>query len=189
MRHLFARGMTKRNLGRGTFDVFPEQWRWPRPGNGIRNLRASLNNVLETRRADAMAVQSGAAPNWRRRIRRAILDPCRLAGCFSAGSIIHRVETVTEFVRLRQVGREREQATQALKSRADQMEAEIYERAQQVAEANRQLASLYRQIELLMVRAEDAADQRWEDGHKAIAPDDMLARQQLLVDHSRLEDP
>jgi signal transduction histidine kinase/ActR/RegA family two-component response regulator len=188
--------MTKREeiLGRGLFDVFPDN---PddAEATGVRNLRASLNNVLETRRADAMAVQKYSVQRpakdgggFEERYWSPLNSPVFNAGG-EVGYIIHRVEDVTEFIRLRQVGREREQAARALKSRADQMEAEIYERAQQVAEANRQLASLYRQIELLMVRADDVLSGGWEDEHMAIAPEEMLARVgQLLVDHSRLED-
>ena len=170
--------MTKREeiLGRGIFDVFPDN---PddTEATGVRNLRASLNNVLETRRADAMAVQKYSVQRpakdgggFEERYWSPLNSPVFNAGG-EVGYIIHRVEDVTEFIRLRQVGREREQAARALKSRADQMEAEIYERAQQVAEANRQLASLYRQIELLMVRADDVLSGGWEDGHTAIAPE------------------
>jgi signal transduction histidine kinase len=181
-------------LGRDIFDVFPDD---PADADatGVSNLRTSLNNVLETRRMDAMAVQKysvqrpasdggGFEERFWSPLNSPILDELG-----ELAYIIHRVEDVTEFIRLRQIGRDRERTAQALKSRADQMEAEIYERAQQVAEANRRLASLYRQIELLMVRADDVLSGGWEEGHKEIAPEDMLARiGQLLVDHNRLED-
>jgi len=54
--------------------------------------------------------------------------------------IIHRVEDVTEFVRLKTIGSE-------LGTRAEQMEAEVYLRAQEVAEANRHLAQLAARLE------------------------------------------
>ena len=64
--------------------------------------------------------------------------------------IIHRVEDVTEFVRLKQQGTEQTKLTEELRSRAEQMESEIYLRARELDDANRQLrraneelASLY----------------------------------------------
>src|SRR4029077_6434062 len=54
--------------------------------------------------------------------------------------IIHRVEDVTEFVRLKAMGSE-------VRTRAENMEAEVYLRAQEVAEANRHLAQLAAQLE------------------------------------------
>lgn len=53
--------------------------------------------------------------------------------------IIHRVEDVTEFVRLRQQRTDQERQTDELRLRAAAMEAEVFVRAQEVAEANRQL--------------------------------------------------
>ena len=137
--------MTKREeiLGRGIFDVFPDN---PddAQATGVRNLRVSLNNVLETRRADAMAVQKYAVQRpaiggggFEERYWSPLNWPVLSAGG-ELVYIIHRVEDVTEFVRLRERLVEREATRSG--SWADQMEAEIYERAQQVAEANRQLA-------------------------------------------------
>src|SRR5919109_469322 len=50
--------MTKREaiLGRGLFDVFPDNPDDP-DATGVRNLRASLERVLQHRAPDAMAVQ------------------------------------------------------------------------------------------------------------------------------------
>jgi hypothetical protein len=43
--------------------------------------------------------------------------------------IIHRVEDVTEFVALKEAGRQREKLAHVLEARAEQMEAEVYRRA------------------------------------------------------------
>src|SRR5688572_15605683 len=53
-----AATMTERSgiLGRGLFEVFPDNPEDPQ-ATGVANLRASLERVLELRRADAMAVQ------------------------------------------------------------------------------------------------------------------------------------
>src|SRR5947207_2258670 len=50
--------MTRREdiVGRGIFDVFPDNPNDP-GATGVRNLRASLERVLQTRASDAMAVQ------------------------------------------------------------------------------------------------------------------------------------
>jgi light-regulated signal transduction histidine kinase (bacteriophytochrome) len=53
--------------------------------------------------------------------------------------IIHRVEDVTEFIRLKHQDTEQSRLTQELRTRAGQMEAEVVLRAQEVQEANRQL--------------------------------------------------
>jgi len=44
-------------VGRGIFVVFPGNPDDPR-GTGVRNLRVSLNAVLQTKQADVMAIQS-----------------------------------------------------------------------------------------------------------------------------------
>jgi len=51
--------------------------------------------------------------------------------------IIYRVEDVTEFVPLKQLGTEQEKLTEEFRVRAQRMEAEIYDREKQLEEANR----------------------------------------------------
>jgi signal transduction histidine kinase len=128
-------------LGRHIFDVFPDN-----PDDamatGVRNLRASLERVRRTGVADAMAVQkydirrpAHEGGGFEERYWSPVNSPV-----FNGGSkvnfIIHRVEDVTEFVRLKQ--RETEQTRQhaELQDRAQRMEAEIFLRAQQLQEAN-----------------------------------------------------
>jgi signal transduction histidine kinase/response regulator RpfG family c-di-GMP phosphodiesterase len=53
--------------------------------------------------------------------------------------IIHRVEDVTEFIRLKQRGMEQEKLADAMRLRGEQMEAEIFLRAQELQETNRKL--------------------------------------------------
>jgi signal transduction histidine kinase len=194
-------------LGRGLFEVFPDNPDDPL-ATGVNNLRASLDRVLKTHKPDAMAVQKydvrrpeSEGGSFEERYWSPFNSPVfdRIGAVIY---IIHRVEDVTEFIHLKQHGREREKLAQALQDRAEKMEAEIYERAQQVAEANRQLtrandelARLYRQIAMLMERADDelrvkegAADD-WDKSREPIAPEDMLARVgQLIVGHKNLEE-
>lgn len=146
--------MTERDevLGRSIFAVFPDNPDDP-TATGERNVRESLERVVRHRVPDAMAVQKYD-------VRR----PDSLGGAFEErywspinspvlGSandllyIIHRVEDVTEFVRLKERETEQEKATETLRTRGGQMEAEIFRRAQEVHEANRQLREMQTELE------------------------------------------
>ncbi len=131
-------------LGRGLFDVFPDN-----PDDltatGVSNLRASLERVILHHLPDTMAVQKydirrpeseggGFEVRYWSPINTPVLDA---TGKLSY--IIHRVEDVSEFVRLRHQEAELSQLTETLRSKAAQMEAEVYVRAQEVQAANKQL--------------------------------------------------
>src|SRR5262249_25671247 len=60
--------------------------------------------------------------------------------------IIHRVEDVTEFVRLKQAAAEGARRTEVLESRAQQMETEIYQRAQEIQDANEKLRRMNEEL-------------------------------------------
>ena len=94
-------------LGKVIFDVFPDNPNDP-SAEGVRNLRASLQRVLQTLNPDPMLVQKYDIPR-----------PEQLGGGFEERYwsplncpvidkkgellyIIHRVEDVTEFVRIKQ---------------------------------------------------------------------------------------
>ena len=136
--------MTRRDkiVGRGIFEVFPDNPADP-AATGVRNLRASLARVLRSGQADAMAVQKYDIPrpqgggfeerHW---------SPVNLPVIGADGKIayiIHRVEDVTGFLQLERAGDEQKRVTEELLTRAEQMGAEIYRRAQQLQEANDKL--------------------------------------------------
>ena len=138
--------MTRREdlLGRGLFEAFPDN---PddAEASGMRHLHASLQRVLSTGRGDAMALQKydvrrpvaeggGFEARYWSPFNSPVLD-----GQGAVAWIIHRVEDVTEFVRLKQAGAEQTRRTEELLSRSEAMEAEIYARAQQVAQFNDRL--------------------------------------------------
>ena len=146
--------MTRREeiLGRNIFDVFPDNPNDP-DATGVANLRASLDRVVRHRRPDAMAVQKYD-------IRR----PEAEGGGFEVrhwspenspvldrngdlNYIIHRVEDVTDFIRLKEQEQASHQLTDELMSRAGAMEAEIYRRAQEIQEANARLRELHADLE------------------------------------------
>jgi len=138
--------MTRRAdiLGRGIFDVFPDNPE-DTQASGVRNLRASLLRVRDGGRADTMAVQKydirrpeaeggGFEERYWSPVNSPVFDrDSKLA------YIIHRVEDVTHFIQLKQQGAEQGRATEELRTRTEQMEAEIFQRAQQLQEVNRQL--------------------------------------------------
>jgi signal transduction histidine kinase/ActR/RegA family two-component response regulator len=124
--------MTRREdiVGRGIFDVFPDNPDDPE-ATGVANLRASLERVRRGRAADTMAVQKydirrpdeegGGFEEryWSPRNSPVFDEDGRLR------YIVHRVEDVTEFVRLQKL-----ESEHAL---------EIVQRSQELARANEQL--------------------------------------------------
>ena len=138
--------MTKREeiLGRRIFDVFPDN---PddRSATGVQNLKASLESVLQNRMADTMAVQKydirrpeSEGGGFEEKYWSLINSPI-FGENEEIAYIIHRAEDVTEFVRLKQLGIEQHKLTEELQARTQQMEAEIFLRAQELQDVNRQL--------------------------------------------------
>jgi signal transduction histidine kinase len=124
--------MTKREeiLHRGIFEVFPDNPNDPN-ADGVRNLRASLNRVRDQLAPDAMAVQKydirrpeAEGGGYEERFWSPLNAPV-LDADGKLIYIIHRVEDVTEFIRLKQ--------------RGEHLEAEVFARAKEIQESNRQL--------------------------------------------------
>jgi len=146
--------MTKREeiVGRGLFEVFPDNPDDP-AATGVRNLRTSLDRVRERRAPDTMAVQKydirrpeSAGGGFEERY----WSPTNVPVFDARGKlmyIIHHVEDVTEFVRLKRLDGERHRLTAELRSRAEKMEAEVYARAQEVAETSRLLEQANAELE------------------------------------------
>src|SRR5579862_8266903 len=138
--------MTKREeiLGRWIFEVFPDNPDDP-SATGVSNLRKSLERVLREKVSDTMALQKydirkpeSEGGGFEERYWSPVNSPV-----FGTGQeiayIIHRVEDVTEFVRLKQQGAKQERLTEDLRIRAEHMETEVFLRATEVREANIQL--------------------------------------------------
>ena len=141
-----------RILGRSIFDVFPDN---PddQGATGVRNLRESLERVIQSGAPDAMAVQKydirrpeSEGGGFEERF----WSPVNYPVPGPSGEviyIIHRVEDVTEFVYLKRREKERDKITEELRSRGAQMESEIFARAQEIQEANRQLREVKIKLE------------------------------------------
>jgi signal transduction histidine kinase/ActR/RegA family two-component response regulator len=140
-------------VGRHLFDAFPDNPNDP-GATGVANLRASLQRVLARREYDAMAVQKydirrpeseggGFDERFWSPANYPVIDAKS-----ELAFIIHRVEDVTEFVRLKEHERAQERLAEELKTRAGMMEAEVYRRAQEIQEANRSLRVLQAELEM-----------------------------------------
>jgi len=160
--------MTKREdiLGRGVFDVFPDNPNDP-SATGVRNLRTSLQRVLQDKTSEAMAVQKydirkpeseggGFEVRYWSPVNSPVLGPTG-----KVLYIIHRVEDVTEFIRLKHQELAQEKVAEELRTHAGQMEAEIYQRAAEVQEANRRLEATNQ--ELLSAKEEAERGSRFKD--------------------------
>jgi signal transduction histidine kinase/ActR/RegA family two-component response regulator len=138
--------LTKRDdiIGRHLFDVFPDNPDDPE-ATGVGNTRASLARVRKDLVPDTMAVQQHdirrpeaegggfEVRHWSPR------NSPILASDGTLAYIIHRVEDVTEVVRLKELESGQQEVTAALRERADQMRVEVLNRSVELQEANRQL--------------------------------------------------
>lgn len=138
--------LTKREeiTGRGIFEVFPDNPDDP-SASGVGNLRASLHRVLETHTADTMAVQKydiqlpeSEGGGFEERYWSPLNTPV-IGKDNRVQYIIHRVEDVTEFIKLKQQGTEQHKVAEEMKTKADRMETEIFRRAQEIQEVNKRL--------------------------------------------------
>ncbi|HEV8240153.1 MAG TPA: ATP-binding protein [Thermoanaerobaculia bacterium] len=148
-----AATMTRREaiVGRGLFEVFPDNPDDPQ-ATGTRNLRASLQRVIARRAADTMAVQKydirkpqAEGGHFEERYWSPRNTPIMVDG--EVGYILHRVEDVTDFVRAKAAAGAQQQLAAAQQARADHMELELYTRAAELQEANRELRQLHQQLE------------------------------------------
>lgn len=143
-----AATMTTREgvLGRNLFEVFPDN---PddAAADGEHNLRASLERVRRELVADTMAVQKydirrpdseggGFEIRYWSPINTPVLD-----GSGELSLIVHRVEDVTEFVRLQEVQEEGQVVTSEYRERTIAMQSEIVQRSHELHLANTALRS------------------------------------------------
>ena len=140
-----AATMTNRDeiVGRDIFEVFPDN---PddSTATGVGNLRDSLERVRASGAPDTMAVQQydirrpdSEGGGFETRWWSPINSPVLVDGTVSY--IIHRVEDVTEFVRLKRLRAEEQELTTELQLRTEQMEAEVIQRSQELQASNREL--------------------------------------------------
>ncbi|WP_051871511.1 ATP-binding protein [Streptomyces sclerotialus] len=129
-------------LGRPLFEVFPDNPAFP-AADGVRNLARSLHTVLATGRPDTMALQrydipAGPDGAFEERYWSPVNAPVH-DGTGTLTHIIHRVEDVTEFVRLRRTASRRQRTAAEQHERVERMEGELLARSIEVQEANQGL--------------------------------------------------
>jgi signal transduction histidine kinase len=136
-------------IGKNLFDLFPDNPQDP-AATGVASLRASLERVLATKLSDTMAVQQydirrpeSEGGGFEERFWSPMNSPV-LDANGSVAYIIHRVEDVTEFVRLKHRGAEQSKVTDALRAQVERTEMEVYLRAQELQRANHKLRELDR---------------------------------------------
>lgn len=131
-------------LGRSIFEIYPDQ-----PGDdgaeGPLRLLQSLERVLHLARFDQMAFQRldiPRSPSEGGGFEERYWSPSNAPVTDRDGRvehIIHRVEDVTGFVLARQQGRSWERVKESMQVRGEGMEAEIFLKAQRLAEENQRL--------------------------------------------------
>ncbi|MFN2425617.1 MAG: PAS domain S-box protein [Candidatus Binatia bacterium] len=155
-------------VGRNLFDVFPNPPDEP-DGDGIPNVRASIERTFDTGAVDAMAVQhhpirrpESQGGGFEERHWSLVHHPVRDdAGTVVA--VIHRVEDVTELLLRQKSEIGRVAADADLRARTERMEADIVLRAKEVQEANQklrdanaELSELQRLLEIQVAEREEA---------------------------------
>ncbi|HYM07717.1 MAG TPA: sigma 54-interacting transcriptional regulator [Terriglobales bacterium] len=156
--------MTKREeiVGRGIFDVFPDN---PNDlqATGVRNLRASLYRVLKDKTPDHMALQKydiRKPQSEGGQFEERYWSPVNLPVLSPNGEvlyIIHRVEDVTDYVRLKENQARHEELTQEARARAEKTEAEIFLRSREVKERTEALSLIEQRFRSLVEAVRDYA--------------------------------
>ncbi len=152
-------------LGKPVFDAFPDNPCTPE-ANSTRNLGASLRRVIETKARDVMAIQRYDVPNrsgtgfelryW---------SPVNVPVISPDGEllyIVHRVENVTDYVRLVEEKKTQQKQTAELSARNRQMEAEILQNTRVLEEKNRELLQANEALSQFAQEARDEAQNKDE---------------------------
>lgn len=149
--YLKAIGSTRETImGRSIFEIFPESPNDKSPV--VKNLRESLERVMTTKKSDIMPVHRfdihflGAPENeFVERYWSPISTPV-LDAENNIEYIVHRINDVTEFVKLRNSDIEKNRVTKELMTRAEDMEIEIFLHAQELVAANKKLSEANQQL-------------------------------------------
>ncbi len=138
-------------IGKNIFDVFPQV----QGENAITNLRSSLDRVIKNKIADTMAVQKYNIPSeqdekvYEERYWSPLNIPILIGD--KVHFIIHRVEDVTEFIKYKQMN------MQEYEAQKNQMENEIFRRAQEIEESNKRLRESEERFRLFIENSKDYA--------------------------------
>lgn len=152
--------LTKRGeiVGRPVFKVFPDNPSTPE-ANSTNNLLRSLQQVVATCTADAMPVQRYDVPSadgtgFEMRYWAPINAPV-LSQDGALLYIVHRVDNVTEYMRLIEDNAFRRSESEKLGADNVKMESEIFERSQELVSLNNELRSANKALAAYADRASE----------------------------------
>jgi signal transduction histidine kinase len=154
--------LTKREhiLGKPVFDAFPDNPHTPE-ANSTRNLRASLQRVVATKSPDTMAIQRYDVPNRDGRgFELRYWSPVNTPALSPEGELlylIHRVQNVTDYIRLAEENEARQKESAALSEQNRKMEAEILQRSRELDVKNQQLRHANEELTRYASQARDEA--------------------------------
>ena len=145
-------------VGRGLFEVFPDNPDDPQ-ASGVENLRGSLRQVLATKAPHTMPAQKydirrpgDQGGGFEERYWSPINTPL-LSSEGAVEYLVHRVEDVTELVRLRRREKELGNLPGEAAARASELDAELFLRARQLDESKR-LARERQEVEQKLLTVE-----------------------------------
>ncbi len=153
-----AATMTQRDkiVGSALFDVFPDNPA-DSSADGVHNLRASLERVSRYLKPDVMPLQkydirkpSELGGEFEERFWSPVNAPV-LDETGKLKLIIHRVEDVSEFVRLQNQNREKSEYTELLQLRMERLASEVMSRSLEINRSNQNLREL--NLRLLKLQA------------------------------------
>lgn len=142
-------------IGRPLFDVFPDNPEDP-GATGVSNLRASLQRVLATRAPDAMPTQQydirrtaeqggGFEERYWSPVNWPLLDDHG-----NVAYIVHQVEDVTDFVRMREPIAADARDAETMGQRIQELEAEMFVRSRERFEATERMRESQEQYRALI---------------------------------------
>lgn len=128
-------------IGRKLFEVFPDN---PADitANGVSNLRNSLDTVLETKKGHQMAIQKYDIRRPDGSFEARYWSPYNSPVLNQTGDvqyIIHRVEDITEYVRMEEERAVKEKMSEDLRTRVTVMQNNLVKQAQEIQKLNFEL--------------------------------------------------
>ncbi|MBS1494981.1 MAG: PAS domain S-box protein [Bacteroidetes bacterium] len=127
--------------GRHLFDVFPDNPDDPN-ADGVSNLKASLKFVLENKTTHTMAVQKYDVRSSDGTFEERYWSPLNTPVLDANNEviyIIHRVEDVTSFMKIKHEQAKKDELAEALRTKVEAMEADIFLRAKEIQALNANL--------------------------------------------------